>query len=190
MKTIISFDCETDGRIPGMHSMRQLGAVAFDLYGNEQSRFIRNLQPLKGAQTDPDTMKFWSEQPKEVWLRVTKSPGPPEEVICRFFDWMAKFDKPVLFAAPVMFDGFWLRFYMETFIGQSGFLLFHRALDARSVVWALTGRYTGDWKQWVRAVTQCSVKENPTPHYALTDALEQGELLFALMKWPKSKSKK
>jgi len=99
-----------------------------------------------------------------------------------FFDWMAQFKKPVLFAAPVMFDGFWLRFYCEVFIGESGFDLFHRAMDARSVVWAITGKYVGDWGEWVKSVTN-TVLENPAPHYALEDARYQGRLLFILKKW-------
>ena len=181
MKHIISIDVEVSGRIPGEHSMLQLGAVAFNMKGVEVSKFCMNLQPLSAA-TGKSTMDWWATQSKEAWEKVTSNPKPSVEVCKKFVDWMAQFPKPVLYAAPVMFDGAWLRWYLEKFVGESGSHLFHRALDARSVVWALTGYYEGDWKARVAAITECEIV-NPSPHYALADAREQGLYLFALMKW-------
>lgn len=184
MKHLISFDVEVNGRIPGKHSMLQLGAVCFDLKGREIAFFVMNLKPLPGAGEDPETMKWWSEQPKEAWERVTKNPVDSKIVTRKFFDWMAQFQKPVLFAAPVMLDGYWLRYYLETYIGSSGFSLFHATLDARSICLPLTEYYPNSWKEWVRAVTECTI-ENSSPHYALADAREQGQLIFELFKWAK-----
>ena len=106
LKHIISFDVEVNGRIPGKHSMLQLGAVCFDLKGREISHFVMNLKPLPGAGEDPNTMKWWSDQPKESWESVIKNPVDPKIVTQKFFDWMAQFKKPVLMGAPVAFDFF------------------------------------------------------------------------------------
>jgi len=174
---------ETNGRIPGRHSLLQIGAVCFDLKGRELSHFVMNLKPLPSAGEDPVTMKWWSGQPREIWHKVTKNPVDPQIVIRKFFDWMAQFKEPVLLAAPVAFDFFWLRYYLELYIGPSGWPLFHNCLDARSIVFALTGQYEGDWKEWIRAVTQREIPSNPSPHYALSDARSQGLHLFCLFQW-------
>ena len=78
MITIISFDVEVDGRIPGRNSIRQLGAVAFNTAGKELSHFCMNLEPLPRATTGKSTMDWWATQPKERWDRVAKNPKPPK----------------------------------------------------------------------------------------------------------------
>lgn len=178
--TIVSIDVETNGRVPGVSSLLQLGAVAFNLEGKEISKFLMNLEPMKGTRPEKSTMSWWATQSKESWERVTKNPKPPKEVMTKFADWISQFPKPLLFAAPAAFDGLWTRWYLDVFVGSSD--LWHRVMDMRSVVFALLGRYSGDYQDLIQTVTKTTI-ENPDPHYALADARYQGQLLFALLKF-------
>ena len=62
----VSTDVETDGPIPGPHSMLSFGSVAFDESGVELGAFERNLQALSGAAGAPETMEWWAAHP-EAW---------------------------------------------------------------------------------------------------------------------------
>ena len=67
-----STDVETDGPIPGPHSMLSLGAAAFSIEWTTPpkvtgvSTWTANLELLDGAKGDPETMKWWGSQP-EAW---------------------------------------------------------------------------------------------------------------------------
>lgn len=181
MKHLISVDVETDGRIPGRSSMRQLGVVAYNMKGRELSYFIMNLKPLPGSKPSPSTMKFWASEP-EAWAQVQKSPQPPRIVVQKFHSWLIQFPKPRMLMAPVLHDGMWIRYYMEIFIGSSN--LWHNAVDLRSVLLPLMGEYEGEYKLNVESLTGKTV-ENRFPHYALEDARTQGRLLFDMLEWAK-----
>ena len=62
----ISTDVETDGPIPGPHSMLSFASVAFDDHGIELGHFARNLEPLPEASGHPTTMAWWAET-QEAW---------------------------------------------------------------------------------------------------------------------------
>ena len=186
MKTIISFDCETNGKIPGKHSMIQLGAVAFNMRGQELSHFVKNISPLPNSTTNIEVMKWWKTQPEETWLLTQKNPVEARKAMRLFMDWMAQFQKPLLAAAPVIMDGYWVRWYLEEFCPIVDDSFYNRALDVRSVVWALTGKFHGEWKDWVSAITGQTFV-NPHPHYALADARQQGQYLFSLLNWARRK---
>lgn len=176
MKTIVSIDVETDGSIPPRHSMLSLGAVAYSLRGVELSSFSLNLQPLPKASQDPKVMKWWRDYP-EAWRQTTRNPKDPEDVMEKFVRWYAQFRKPAMFAAPVAFDFLWLRWYILHFTrGYSG-IIWHRAIDLRSVIFALTGQYEGEYRELFvdHHIT------NPLPHVAINDAREQAEYLFAAL---------
>lgn len=182
MRTIVSIDIEADGPLPGRNSMRQLGAVAVSVNtGKELASFSRNIRQIKNGVEDPKTMKWWSQFPK-AWASLNIGPSPPETVMCQFVDWLIQFRKPVLFAAPTMYDGAWLRWYLERFTPDKRSNLWHRALDMRSVVWARTGQFEGDYRELIAKLTGVKI-ENPHPHSAVSDAREQVGWLFALLQW-------
>ena len=62
----VSTDCETDGPIPGPHSMLSFGSAAFTADKQLLSTFTANLETLPGASGHPDTMAWWQTQP-EAW---------------------------------------------------------------------------------------------------------------------------
>ena len=52
----ISVDVETDGPVPGMHSMLSIGAAAYNAWGQGVGKFSANLETLPDAITDDRTM--------------------------------------------------------------------------------------------------------------------------------------
>ena len=185
IKTIISIDVETDGSIPAINSMRQLGAVAFDLYGRPLDSFSVNLAPLTGAVQDKRTMRWWKSWPKQ-WKAVNQDLKDPKLAIEKYARWMSRFPRPKMLAAPVAFDGMWVRWYLERFVTQHRPLQWHNMIDLRSVLFAYTGQYKGDYRANIVALTGTQPKPNPNPHDAVSDAMEQGLIFFALLKWAKA----
>ena len=60
MKEIyVSTDVETDGPIPGPHSMLSFGSAAYLADKTLVSTFAVNLETLPGASGDPKTMAWW-----------------------------------------------------------------------------------------------------------------------------------
>ena len=177
MKTIVSIDVETDGSIPPQNSMLSLAAIAYNLKGEELSVFSQNLKPLPMAVQDKRVMDWWKDYP-EAWEKTTRNQQEPHVVMNRYVEWYAQFQKPAMFAAPVAFDFLWLRWYIYQFTkGYSG-VIWHRALDLRSVIFALTGDFEGEYRELFvdHHIT------NPLPHVAINDAREQAEYLFAALK--------
>jgi len=85
----ISVDVETDGPIPGPHSMLSLGAAAFWPDNKEPvSTFTVNLAPLPGASPDPDTEAWWKSQPKEVYQAARVNPQASLPAIQQFLWWV------------------------------------------------------------------------------------------------------
>lgn len=62
----ISTDVETDGPIPGPHSMLSLGSAAYTADKRLVSTFSANLETLEGASAQPKTAAWWTTQP-EAW---------------------------------------------------------------------------------------------------------------------------
>jgi hypothetical protein len=183
MKTIVSVDVETDGEVPTLGSMRQLGSAAYTMSGKRIARFEQQLERVPGWPQSEKTMGWWKDYP-EAWAQVTRSQRPPKEVMGRFMKWFTQFPKPALFMGPVMHDGMWLRVYLSLFVSEYNSHYWHRALDLRSVWWALTGEFSGDYREWCRTnLPGIKWVENPLEHTALNDAEDQAQYLFAILKY-------
>ena len=61
-----STDVETDGPIPGPHSMLSLGSAAYAADGTLLGTFEANLRTLPGAYPHPVTTAWWREHP-DAW---------------------------------------------------------------------------------------------------------------------------
>lgn len=72
----VSTDIETDGPIPGPHSMLSIGSAAYTADKQLVATFTANLETLPGAQGHPKTMKWWSEQPA-AWQACRVYPQSP-----------------------------------------------------------------------------------------------------------------
>jgi len=180
LKTVVSVDVETDGHVPGLNSLLQIGAVAFNLKGKKLARFSINLKPLPEAKPGRSTMVWWKTQPEEIWKKVMSNQQDPKVAMLRYANWLAQFPSPRMLMAPVLFDGCWLRYYLQRFVGRSD--LWHNAIDLRSVLFAFTGMYQGDYQMAVEFLTG-NKYQNESPHLAVEDAEMQGQYLFWILEW-------
>lgn len=171
-----SVDIETDGPIPGPHSLLSLGAAAF-ADGEQLSTFEAVLAPLDGAAPHPDTQSWWERQDPQVYAAARRDPRDPAVVMAEFDRWVrAQPGRPVFVAYPAGFDFTWVFWYLHRFVGTSVFS--HSALDVKTLGMYLLGcgyrevskkKLTGRWPV-----------DAPHTHVAVDDAIEQGEL-FVMM---------
>lgn len=174
-----SVDVETDGPIPGPHSMLSLGCVALDADGTEHGTFSVNLQPLPGAAPHPETAAWWETQP-EAWAACHTDPQEPATAMQRFLEWVESFParEKSMVCYPAGFDFTHVVWYLIQFTGRSPFNF--QCIDMRSFVMGLRGKRQRQtsrryWpKRW----------QNPLPHthIALDDAREQGLSFIAMLR--------
>jgi hypothetical protein len=69
----VSTDVETDGPIPGPHSMLSFASAAYLADKTLVSTFSANLETLEGATGHPDTMKWW-QTPAAGVGRLSRKP--------------------------------------------------------------------------------------------------------------------
>jgi hypothetical protein len=72
----VSTDIETDGPVPGLHSMLSLGSAAFLPDGTLLGTIEMNLDVLPKATPDPATVAWWATKP-EAWAYCRTDPQPP-----------------------------------------------------------------------------------------------------------------
>lgn len=83
----ISTDCETDGPIPGPHSMLSFASAAYSADKKMLSTFSANLNLLPGAAGDPKTMDFWKSEP-QAWSACRENARAPEQVMPEYVQWL------------------------------------------------------------------------------------------------------
>ena len=173
----ISTDCETDGPIPGPHSMLSFGSAAYTADKKLVATFARNLDTLPGAQGDPKTMAWWRSQP-QAWEACRKDCVAPELAMRDYLAWLKSLPGSKVFVAyPVAFDFMFVYWYLIRFAGESPFS--HSALDMKTLAMAL-----------MKTPYRESTKKNmpakwfddfPHTHVALDDAIEQGALFCNML---------
>src|SRR5271154_2519478 len=115
MEIYISTDIETDGPIPGDNSMLSIGAAAFQPDGKMIGTFYATLETLPGANGDPDTMKWWSEN-QEAYEATRKNPNSPQRVMQEYITWVRDMPgKPVFVGYPAGFDFLFVYWYIKHF---------------------------------------------------------------------------
>lgn len=183
----VSVDIETDGPIPGPHSMLSLGAVALNGNGDEVSTFAINFVPLAGATPDPDTQTWWEKQPAEIYRAARENPQPPLPAMRRFRDWIEELTgpegrapgaSPVFVGYPAGFDFTFVYWYLIKFTGGSPFSF--SAVDIKTFAMAALGKnYRSINKRELKHFIPKDLKHT---HIALDDAREQGQLFFNLIR--------
>jgi hypothetical protein len=173
----VSTDVETDGPIPGPHSMLSLGSAAYRADKALVSTFSANLETLPGASGHPSTMEWWRGQP-EAWAACRKELQDPEAAMKNYLAWVKGLPgKPVFVAYPAGFDFLFVYWYLIRFAGESPFS--HSALDIKTYAMAM-----------MRTSYRDSTKRNmpkrwfdrlPHTHLALDDAIEQGALFCNML---------
>jgi len=173
----ISTDVETDGPIPGPHSMLSIGSAAYTADKRLLSTFSANLETLEGASAHPETAAWWATQP-EAWAACRSALEAPEAAMRRYVDWIEALEgKPVFVAYPAGFDFLFAYWYLMRFVGRSPFS--HSALDMKTFAMALLRRdYRASTKQ---NMPRHWFDDLPHSHVALDDAIEQGALFCNML---------
>lgn len=174
----VSTDIETDGPIPGPHSMLSFASVAFDSYGNEIGRFSRNLETLHGAVGDPETMKWWETQQVAREHCRTNTVNPKQAMI-DYVCWLKALPgKPVFVAYPAGFDWTFVYWYLIFFAKESPFGF--QSLDVKSYAMAvLRLPFTKTSKKTMPS--SWFPKDVLHTHIAIDDAKEQGIVFMRAM---------
>lgn len=186
-----SLDIETDGPIPGVNSMLQLGCAAFT-EGNgikPISTFSMNIQKLDDAVEDAKTMQFWKANEK-IYESFKMNANPPAYAMSAFSDWIEGISKarsmreeinykPVAVAYPPGFDFTFIYWYFFKFLGSCPFS--RRCIDISSYYAGMTKKdfhacYKRNFnKSWFST-------EHKHTHYAVDDAIEQGILFINMVR--------
>jgi hypothetical protein len=177
MEIYVSTDIETDGPIPGPHSMLSLGSAAYQAGGTMIGTFSVNLELLEGASSNPETMAWWARHP-EAWNACRQDLQPPAAAMARYAAWLEALPGvPVFVGYPAGFDFLFVYWYLIRFAGRSPFSF--SAVDIKTFAMAVLGT---DF----RATTKKTMPRRwfgPARHrhVALDDALEQGVLFCNLL---------
>jgi len=173
----VSTDVETDGPIPGPHSMLSFASAAYRPDKTLIGTFAANLETLPDAEPHPATMAWW-EQHREAWAAARENPEDPATAMSRYVDWIHGLPgRPVFVAYPAGFDFLFVYWYLIRFTGESPFSF--SALDIKTYAMAL-----------LKTEYRESVKRNmpkrwfdgaPHTHRALDDAIEQGALFCNML---------
>lgn len=170
----VSTDIESDGHLPGKHSMLSFAAAALDIDRNILGTFSRNLNTLPYAQQDPETMQFWAKFP-EAYAQTRENCIDPAIAFQEFRDWcngLKVHGPPIFMVYPGRFDMRFIDWYSLSFINES--LLGRSSIDLKTYAYAT-----------LKVPFRRCVKKNfpkrwftnrPHTHVAIDDAIEQGEL--------------
>lgn len=173
----ISTDVETDGPIPGPHSMLSFASAAYTAEKKLVSTFSANLETLPGAVAHPETQKFWNDNPA-AWAACRTDLLAPDTAMKKYVTWLKELKgKPVFVAYPAGFDFLFVYWYLMRFAGESPFS--HSALDMKSYAMAVLGmEYRESTK---RNMPKHWFDPLPHTHIALDDAIEQGALFCNML---------
>jgi hypothetical protein len=180
----VSTDVESDGPIPGPHSMLSFGSAAYLADKTLLGTFRANLVTLPGASGEPRTMQWWRTQP-EAWAACREDPEEPAIAMPRYASWLESLPgRPVFVAYPAGFDFTFVYWYLVRFAGKSPFS--HSALDIKTLAMALLGEeYRESTKR--NMPRRWFDQTQGHTHVALDDALEQGALFCNMLAELKSR---
>ncbi len=174
----ISTDVETDGPIPGPHSMLSIGSAAYTADKELIATFSANLETLTDASAHPKTAQWWSTQP-QAWAACRTNLEAPEPAMRRYVEWIKTLKhKPVFVAYPAGFDFLFVYWYLMRFVGESPFS--HSALDVKS--FAMVVLKTDYRDSTKKNMPRRWFDKMPHTHVALDDAVEQGALFCNMLK--------
>lgn len=178
----LSTDVETDGPIPGPHSMLSFGSAAYTAGKTLLSTFSANLETLADATAHPKTAEWWASQP-EAWAACRTNLEAPEAAMRRYVAWIKSLEgRPVFVAYPAGFDFLFVYWYLMRFVGESPFS--HSALDVKTFAMALLKKDYRDSTK--RNMPRQWFDKLPHTHVALDDAIEQGALFCNMLKLNRS----
>lgn len=176
----LSTDVETDGPIPGPHSMLSFASAAFTPDKQLLSTFTANLTTLPDAAPDEKTMAWWNQPENRPAYDATRTNlQDPALALPAYVNWIDSLPgKPVFVAYPAGFDFLFVYWYLIRFAGRSPFS--HSALDIKTYAMALLKtEYRNATK---RNMPKAWFDDSPHTHIALDDAIEQGKLFCNMLR--------
>jgi hypothetical protein len=173
----VSTDIETDGPIPGPHSLLSFASAAYRPDKTIVATFSANLHTLPGATGHPQTMAWWQTQP-EAWGAARSDLQDPAVALPAYVAWVKSLPgTPVFVAYPAGFDFLFVYWYMIRFAGESPFSF--SALDIKTYAMAVLCK---EYRQAVkRNMPRHWFDPLPHTHRALDDAIEQGALFCNML---------
>lgn len=173
----ISTDIETDGPIPGPHSMLSFASAAYTADKTLLGTFSANLQTLPSASGHPKTMEWWAQH-QAAYDATRVNLEEPEIAMQRYVDWINTLPgQPVFVAYPAGFDFLFVYWYLIRFTGASPFSF--SALDMKTFAMAILK--TGYRDAVKRNMPKHWFDAHPHTHVALDDAIEQGALFCNML---------
>src|SRR5438046_674466 len=131
----VSTDVETDGPIPGPHSMLSFASAAYRADKTLLGTFTANLELLPDTAGHPDTMAWWHENQAAFDATRVKLEAPAD-AMRRYVCWLKELPgRPVFVAYPAGFDFLFVYWYLMRFAGASPFSF--SALDMKTYAMAL-----------------------------------------------------
>ena len=176
-EVFVSTDIETDGPLPGRHSMLSFASAAYLPDKTLVGTFSANLETLPGATTDPRTMKWWKTQ-KKAWAACRVDLQSPEAALRNYVAWVKSLPgTPVFVGYPAGFDFTYLYWYLLNFVGENPFSF--AALDIKTYAMSMMKRPFHETIK--RNMPRHWFDDFPHTHVALDDALEQGALFCNML---------
>lgn len=177
LEIYVSTDIETDGPIPGPHSMLSFASAAYRGDKTLLGTFSANLHTLPGAEGHPQTMAWWQSQPA-AWAAARCGLREPAAVMPEYVAWLKALPgTPVFVAYPAGFDFLFVYWYLIRFTGESPFSF--SALDIKTYAMAILH------KEYRQSVKRNMPKRWFDPllhtHRAIDDAIEQGALFCNML---------
>jgi len=173
----VSTDVETDGPIPGPHSLLSIGSAAYLPDKTLHSTFSANLETLPGATGHPETMAWWQRNSR-AWSKCRRDLQSPEAVMQNYVHWIKQLPGiPVFVAYPAGFDFTFVYWYLIQFTGENPFSF--SALDIKTMAMCLMK--SGYREATKRNMPQRWFDKLPHTHDALDDAIEQGALFCNML---------
>jgi hypothetical protein len=198
-KKYISVDVETSGTTPGKYSMLSLGAC---VVGDTSKQFYREIKPINQSyileamkiaclgldclrelgyrkEHDPKSPDF---NPSSIIHTLEDVGQYPKRVMSDFKEWIISATqgfRPVLAARPTMFDGMFIAWYFDNFLGENPFG--HSGEDINSMYRGYAGN--------INTNIDCIKLQGQAKHThnALDDAIEQAlkfEQVLSMMARP------
>src|SRR2546423_726767 len=173
----VSTDVESDGPIPGPHSMLSFASAAYRADKQLLGTFTANLETLPGAAGHSATLAWWQQHP-DAWAATRTDLKDPADAMRRYVAWLQGLPgRPVFVAYPAGYDFLFVYWYLIRFAGESPFS--HSALDIKTFAMALL-------KTEYREATKRNMPRKwfdplPHTHVALDDAIEQGALFCNML---------
>lgn len=180
----LSVDVEASGPFPGIFSLVSIGAVVVRSDGHGRWRvdeglgYYRELKPLEGA-AELEAATNIHGLSREHLL---EHGGEPAEVMQEFADFFKdlqkRFKKVIPAAWPASFDAPYIGWYLQFFTGDNptGWSTF----DIPSYGMGLFCCHRNALRNLMKKAG-IEFGQNPTPHNALADAVEQGQTLANLL---------